>query len=164
MKQLIPAEWCISAAIAVLAAGGRSGTGEARERIGYAITCRCTLSCDQRKLLLKSAAGALLPRARRTHGPRLGRSQNGHRVDPTVRTSSKLPRRAALAMMQDERIIRLKTVLARTGLSRSTVYRMVANGSFPRQRRIGIQATGWYQSEVEKWISDPLGYHASDAA
>ena len=67
-------------------------------------------------------------------------------------------------MMQDERIIRLKTVLARTGLSRSTVYRMVANGSFPRQRRIGIQATGWYQSEVEKWISDPLGYRASDAA
>lgn len=62
------------------------------------------------------------------------------------------------AMQQDERIIRLKTVLARTGLSRSTVYRMIANGSFPRQRRIGIQATGWYQSEVEEWISDPFGY------
>lgn len=68
------------------------------------------------------------------------------------------------AIKQDEKIIRLKTVLDRTGLSRSTVYRMIANGSFPCQRRIGIQATGWYQSEVEEWMSDPSGYRARTAA
>src|SRR3546814_18999269 len=62
------------------------------------------------------------------------------------------------AMEHDEKIIRLRTVLARTGLSRSTLYRMIASGTFPRQQRIGIQATGWYQSEVEQWIADPLGY------
>ena len=33
----------------------------------------------------------------------------------------------------NERIIRLKTVLARTGLSRSTLYRKIADGTFPRQ-------------------------------
>lgn len=66
-------------------------------------------------------------------------------------------------MEHDERIIRLKTVLARTGLSRSTLYRMIASGTFPRQQRIGVQATGWYQSEVEQWIADPLGYRAREA-
>lgn len=63
-------------------------------------------------------------------------------------------------MEHDEKIIRLRTVLARTGLSRSTLYRMIASGTFPRQQRIGIQATGWYQSEVEQWITDPPGYRA----
>lgn len=67
-------------------------------------------------------------------------------------------------MDHDEKIIRLKTVLARTGLSRSTLYRMIGNGSFPRQQRIGVQATGWYQSEVEQWLSNPSGYRARGAA
>ena len=61
-------------------------------------------------------------------------------------------------MAPGEKIIRLKTVLARTGLSRSTIYRMIAEGVFPRQVRIGIQATGWYESEVEQWIADPPSY------
>ena len=44
-------------------------------------------------------------------------------------------------MREPDRIIRLKTVLARTGLSRSTIYRKIAEGTFPppdqdqRQRR-----------------------------
>jgi prophage regulatory protein len=81
-----------------------------------------------------------------------------------IKPDTSHPIRVWPAMKQDEKIIRLKTVLARTGLSRSTVYRMVANGSFPRQRRIGIQATGWYQSEVEEWISDPSAYRAGKDA
>ena len=34
-------------------------------------------------------------------------------------------------MREPDRIIRLKTVLARTGLSRSTIYRKIAEGTFP---------------------------------
>lgn len=61
-------------------------------------------------------------------------------------------------MASEEKIIRLKTVIVRTGLSRSTIYRMIAEGTFPMQVRIGVQATGWYESEVEKWIADPPSY------
>ena len=81
-----------------------------------------------------------------------------------IKSDTSHPIRVSSAMKQDEKIIRLKTVLARTGLSRSTVYRMIANGSFPRQRRMGIQATAWYQSEVEEWTSDPSGYQTHAAA
>jgi prophage regulatory protein len=43
-----------------------------------------------------------------------------------------------------EKIIRLKTVLARTGLSRSTLYRKIAEGTFPAQLKISIHGAGWH--------------------
>jgi prophage regulatory protein len=39
-------------------------------------------------------------------------------------------------MREPECIIRLKTVLARTGLSRSIIYRKIAEGTFPAQLKI----------------------------
>lgn len=45
-----------------------------------------------------------------------------------------------------EKIIRLKTVLLRTGLSRSTLYRKIADGTFPRQLPISINGAGWHES------------------
>lgn len=62
-----------------------------------------------------------------------------------------------------ERIIRLKTVMARTGLSRTTLYRKIGEGTFPRQVRISIHGAGWYESAVNQWIADPVGYQDSPA-
>jgi prophage regulatory protein len=59
-----------------------------------------------------------------------------------------------------ERIIRIKTVLARTGLSRSTLYRKIAEGTFPRQVPISINGAGWHESAVNRWIANPAGYRA----
>lgn len=61
-------------------------------------------------------------------------------------------------MSNIERIIRLKTVLARTGLSRSTLYRKIADGTFPAQVRISIHGAGWHESAINEWIADPAGY------
>jgi len=57
-----------------------------------------------------------------------------------------------------DRIIRLKTVLARTGLSRSTLYRKIAEGTFPHQVKISVHGAGWHESEVGRWVADPAGY------
>lgn len=57
-----------------------------------------------------------------------------------------------------DRIIRLRTVLDRTGLSRSTVYRKIAEGTFPRQVRISVHGAGWRESAINRWIADPVGY------
>jgi len=53
-------------------------------------------------------------------------------------------------------ILRLPTVKARTGLSRSTIYLHVADGSFPRPVSIGARAVGWVESEIESWISKKI--------
>ena len=57
-----------------------------------------------------------------------------------------------------DRIIRLRTVLDRTGLSRSTVYRKIAEGTFPSQVRISVHGAGWRESAIYRWIADPVGY------
>ncbi|GBQ30539.1 AlpA family phage regulatory protein [Gluconacetobacter aggeris] len=59
-------------------------------------------------------------------------------------------------MSTPERIVRLKSVLARTGLSRSTIYRKIAEGTFPSQIRISINGAGWHESDIDRWVADPV--------
>ncbi len=61
-------------------------------------------------------------------------------------------------MLEKDRIIRLKAVLARTGLSRSTLYRKIGDGTFPRQIQISARSAGWYESAIDHWVADPAGY------
>ena len=61
-------------------------------------------------------------------------------------------------MREPDRIIRLKTVLSRTGLSRSTIYRKIAEGTFPTQIKISVNGTGWYESDINRWIADPVAW------
>jgi prophage regulatory protein len=58
-----------------------------------------------------------------------------------------------------DRILRLKSVLNRTGLSRSTLYRKIKEGTFPPQVKISINGTGWRESAINLWIEDPVAFH-----
>jgi len=64
-------------------------------------------------------------------------------------------------MPASDRIIRLKTVLARTALSRSTLYRKIAEGTFPAQIRISVNGAGWRESDIDRWIADPPRWRAT---
>jgi prophage regulatory protein len=66
-------------------------------------------------------------------------------------------------MSNPDRIIRLKTVLARTGLSRSTLYRKIADGTFPRQVPISIHGAGWHESAVSRWVANPAAWREDRA-
>lgn len=61
-------------------------------------------------------------------------------------------------MRQPERIIRFDTVRARTGLSRSTIYRKIAEGTFPAQLKISTNGAGWHESDINRWIANPAGW------
>ena len=61
-------------------------------------------------------------------------------------------------MPEPDRILRIRTVLNRTGLSRSTLYRKISDGTFPRQVKIGEHSAGWRESAINQWIADPPGY------
>lgn len=67
-------------------------------------------------------------------------------------------------MSNTERIIRLKTVLDRTGLSRSTIYRKIAEGTFPSQVKMSVRGAGWYESAINRWIDDPVHYREEEPA
>lgn len=50
------------------------------------------------------------------------------------------------------RIIRLREVMALTGLARSTVYKYVEAGTFPQPVPLGGRSVGWVEQEVEDWV------------
>lgn len=50
-------------------------------------------------------------------------------------------------------ILRLPSVTARTGLSRSTIYLRVSEGTFPKPIALGPRAVGWIESEIDEWIA-----------
>ena len=66
-------------------------------------------------------------------------------------------------MLVADRIIRLKTVLSRTGLSRSTIYRKIAEGTFPAQLKISMNGTGWHESDINCWIANPAAWRHREA-
>ena len=50
------------------------------------------------------------------------------------------------------RLMRLPEVVQMTGVSRSTIYRWMENGEFPRQISLGANTVAWLESDVEDWI------------
>jgi len=53
-------------------------------------------------------------------------------------------------------IIRRKQVEARTGLSRSTIYNRVSEGTFPAPVNLGVRAVGWIEGEISAWLADRI--------
>ena len=50
------------------------------------------------------------------------------------------------------RLLRFAEVRQRTGLSRSTIWRLEALGAFPRHRQLTVGTVGWVESEIDHWI------------
>lgn len=50
------------------------------------------------------------------------------------------------------RIIRLREVMDLTGLARSTVYKHIEEGTFPKPVALGGRSVGWVEQEVQDWV------------
>lgn len=51
-------------------------------------------------------------------------------------------------------VLKLPAVQAKVQLSRSSIYRLEAEGKFPRRIQLGGgHAVGWYQHEIEEWLA-----------
>jgi prophage regulatory protein len=73
------------------------------------------------------------------------------------------PRKQDHAMTDTpDRILRLNAVLERTGLCRSTMYRKMEKGTFPKNIQISIRCKGWRESAVNEWMRNPMFYSTDD--
>jgi prophage regulatory protein len=79
-------------------------------------------------------------------------------VSGAAKNGQQQPAEGRADMREPDRIIRLRTVLTRTGLSRSTLYRKIAEGTFPAQIKISTNGAGWRESDINRWIADPAGW------
>ena len=67
---------------------------------------------------------------------------------------------------QKHRFIRLPEVLSRTGFGRTSIYRKLEDGSFPKSLKLGgppkdtnkfdSRAVAWIEEEVDQWIESRI--------
>ncbi|WP_376786580.1 MULTISPECIES: helix-turn-helix transcriptional regulator [Comamonas] len=51
------------------------------------------------------------------------------------------------------RILRIKQVLDKCGLGKTTLYKLINAKTFPQPVALGERAVGWVESEIELWIA-----------
>jgi prophage regulatory protein len=56
-----------------------------------------------------------------------------------------------------DRLLRMPTVIEKTGLARSTIYALSKAGEFPRAKKISHRAVAWVESDVDSWIEEKKG-------
>jgi prophage regulatory protein len=57
-------------------------------------------------------------------------------------------------IMLTQEIIRPKELPQKTGLSRTTCWRLERAGDFPKRIRLSAGAVGYRRAEVEQWLAD----------
>ena len=64
------------------------------------------------------------------------------------------------------RLLRLPSVLDKTGLSKSSLYEKIASEHFPKPVRLGTDAksVAWPEHEVDQWIHDAIRRRGGDAS
>jgi len=57
-------------------------------------------------------------------------------------------------MSNEITMLRLDQVRQIVGLSRTTIYTMMAAGQFPKQVQISLKAVGWPRAEIQQWLAE----------
>lgn len=50
--------------------------------------------------------------------------------------------------------LRLPAVIDKTGLSRSSIYRLIAEGKFPSPVKLSARASAWFEEDINQWLAD----------
>jgi prophage regulatory protein len=67
------------------------------------------------------------------------------------------PTGAAATPVPPVKLLRFPVVRERTGLSRSTIWRLERRGEFPKHHRIAPNIVAWSEPEISRWIEERLG-------
>ena len=99
----------------------------------------------------------MTPLPTRTRGPLRARSTSHGFVrspgsDPAGSTLGGTDRPCDAGRVAALRLLRFPAVRERTGLSRSTIWRLERQGAFPKHHRISANAVAWVEDEIADWI------------
>lgn len=75
-----------------------------------------------------------------------------NREDDTVNAMTRIP--------EDEDLLTMKDLVARTKLHRATIYRMIGKGTFPAGRPTGDNSRRWTRREIREWIGGSVSLPA----
>ena len=63
-----------------------------------------------------------------------------------------------------QKLIKLKTVMEITGLSRSHTYALAQRGEFPKPVKLTERSSAWVQAEVLDWIESRINQRDMEVA
>lgn len=52
------------------------------------------------------------------------------------------------------RVLKLRQVKEKVGLGHDTIYRLVRDDRFPKQIKLSERASGWFEHEIDAWLTD----------
>ena len=55
-----------------------------------------------------------------------------------------------------QKLLRLPQVKAATGLSKSSIYARIAEGTFPKQIPLGPRLVVWVEADIQNWINEQV--------
>jgi prophage regulatory protein len=58
--------------------------------------------------------------------------------------------------MMPKQVIKLPGVVKTTGLSKSTIYKLISEGKFPKNIPLTGKSTGWIDEEIQSWIDERI--------
>lgn len=70
---------------------------------------------------------------------------------------------ASIDALASPMFYRMRDVLRMTALSRSSLYRRIAAGTFPPPISLGGAAKGWRRSDLEQWEQNPAGFRLMES-
>lgn len=56
-----------------------------------------------------------------------------------------------MSTSRDLRLLEIEEVISVTRLSRSTIYRLMRDGAFPKPKRISVRRVAWKEGDVIDW-------------
>jgi prophage regulatory protein len=62
--------------------------------------------------------------------------------------------------MSQNNVLRLKHVITKTGLSKSSIYSLLAENKFPKRVQLSARSIGFLESEIDLWIAEKLSNRA----
>jgi len=54
------------------------------------------------------------------------------------------------------KVMRLPKVIETTGLTKTTIYKRIADKTFPAQISLGHKAVGWLEADIQDWIQERI--------
>ena len=54
------------------------------------------------------------------------------------------------------RVLKLKEVLCKTSLGKTSLYMLIKVSDFPKPIHLGLRAVGWLESEIDNWIQEKI--------
>lgn len=74
----------------------------------------------------------------------------------TENTSNNTTNEQTAKQNQELRLISLKDVVARTALSKSTIYQLIKDNAFPKSINITTRRVAWVVHEIDSWLSERI--------